>query len=96
MLPHIDAPWDTLKKKYSLYDRDFYLAELNVDDNGTADVRDDRIANDFYITFNANERDKYRVRRRNADELAIDLTFGFKSDEGLAAYAAFSRRSNRQ
>ena len=32
VLPHIDAPWDMLKRKYSLYDRDFYLAELNVDE----------------------------------------------------------------
>ena len=95
VLPHIDAPWDVLKSKYSLYDRDFYLAELNVDDNGTVDVADDRVANDFYITFNANERDAYRIRRRNADELAFDLTFGFKSDEGLAAYAAFWRRYKR-
>ena len=95
VLPHIDAPWDVLKRKYSLYDRDFYLAELNVDDNGTADLADDRVASDFYITFNANERKMYRVQRTNADELAIELTFGFKSDEGLAAYAAFWRRYKR-
>ena len=95
VLPHIDAPWDVLKSKYSLYDRDFYLAELNVDDNGTVDVADDRVANDFYITFNVNEKNKYRIQRTNADELAFELTFGFKSDEGLAAYAAFWRRYKR-
>ncbi|MBQ0032563.1 MAG: hypothetical protein KBT68_07150, partial [bacterium] len=89
VLPHIDAPWETLKKKYSLYDRDFYLAELNVDDNGTADISDDRVASDFYITFNAHGQNRYRVQRKNADELSIELTFGFKSEAGLAAYAAF-------
>ena len=62
VLPHIDAPWDMLKKKYSLYDRDFYLAELNVDDNGTADISDDKVATDFYITFNANGQNKYRIQ----------------------------------
>ena len=95
VLPHIDAPWDMLKKKYSLYDRDFYLAELNVDDNGTADISDDKVATDFYITFNANGQNKYRIQRKNADELSIELTFGFKSQEGLAAYAAFWRRYKR-
>ena len=35
VMPHIDAPWDVLKKKYALYDRDFFLAEMNIDDNGT-------------------------------------------------------------
>ena len=95
VLPHIDAPWDILKKKYSLYDRDFYLAELNVDDNGTADISDDKVATDFYITFNANGQNKYRIQRKNADELSIELTFGFKSQEGLAEYAAFWRRYKR-
>ena len=95
VLPHIDAPWDVLKKKYSLYDRDFYLAELNVDDNGTADISDDKVASDFYITFNANGQNKYRIQRKNADELSIELTFGFKSQEGLAAYAAFWGRYKR-
>ena len=95
VLPHIDAPWDVLKKKYSLYDRDFYLAELNVDDNGTADISDDKVATDFYITFNANGQNKYRIQRKNADELSIELTFGFKSQEGVAAYAAFWGRYKR-
>ena len=95
VLPRIDAPWGLLKKRYSLYDRDFYLAELNVDDNGTADIADDKVATDFYITFNANGQNKYRVQRKNADELSIELTFGFKSQEGLAAYAAFWGRYKR-
>ena len=95
VLPHIDAPWETLKKKYSLYDRDFYLAELNIDDNGTADIADDKVATDFYITFNANGQNKYRIQRKNVDELSIELTFGFKSQEGLAAYAAFWGRYKR-
>ena len=46
VMPHIDAPWDVLKKKYALYDRDFFLAEMNVDDNGTPEVEDDRPAAD--------------------------------------------------
>ncbi|MBQ3342258.1 MAG: hypothetical protein IJG84_10215, partial [Kiritimatiellae bacterium] len=50
VMPYIDSPWDVLKKKYALYDRDFFLAEMNVDDNGTPEVADDRPAEDFYIS----------------------------------------------
>ena len=93
VMPHIDAPWDVLKKKYSLYDRDFFLAELNVDDNGTAEIADDRPASDFYIAFDAHSPAPYTIRRKNEDELNFNLTFGFK--DGLAAYAAFWRRYKR-
>ncbi len=94
VMPHIDAPWDVLKKKYALYDRDFFLAEMNVDDNGTPEVVDDRPAEDFYITFDSNARDPYTIRRKTADELNFNLVFGFKPD-GLAAYASFWRRYKR-
>ncbi len=94
VMPHIDAPWGVLKKKYALYDRDFFLAEMNVDDNGTPEVVDDRPAEDFYITFDANARDPYTIRRKTADELNFNLVFGFKPD-GLAAYASFWRRYKR-
>ena len=94
VMPHIDAPWDILKKKYSLYDRDFFLAELNTDDRGTVAVDDDRSAEDFYIEFNASSRLPYSIRRKNEDELDISLSFGFKAD-GLEAYASFWRRYKR-
>ncbi len=80
VLPFIDAPWDVLKKKYGIYDRDFYLAEMNIDDNGTADISDDRIANDFYITFDAKSPTPYTVRRKNEDNLFSSLSFGFKNN----------------
>ena len=94
VMPHIGAPWDVLKKKYALYDRDFFLAEMNVDDNGTPEVSDDRPAEDFYITFDATAREPYTIRRKNEDELNFNLTFGFRPG-GLDAYAAFWRRYKR-
>ena len=94
VLPHIDAPWDVLKKKYALYDRDFFLAEMNVDDNGTPEVLDDRPAEDFYITFDANDKKPYCIHRKNEDEFDITMSFGFKPD-GLDAYSAFWRRYKR-
>ena len=94
VMPHIDAPWDVLKKKYNIYDRDFYLAEMNIDDNGTTDIADDRVANDFYITFDARSSTPYTVKRKNEDDLFNILAFGFKSG-GLDAYAEFWRRYKR-
>ncbi len=94
VMQYIDAPWDVLKKKYALYDRDFFLAEMNVDDKNTPEVSDDRPAEDFYITFDASAREPYTIRRKNEDELNFNLTFGFKPC-GLEAYSAFWRRYKR-
>lgn len=94
VMPFIAAPWDVLKKKYGIYDRDFYLAEMNIDDNGTADIADDHVANDFYITFDAKSSMPYAVKRKNEDDLFSTLAFGFK-DGGIDAYAAFWRRYKR-
>ena len=94
VMPYIDAPWDVLKKKYAIYDRDFYLAEMNIDDNGTPDISDDRVASDFYITFDARAKLPYTVHRKNEDDLFSSLSFGLK-DGGLDAYAAFWRRYKR-
>jgi len=94
VMPFIDAPWDVLKKKYVIYDRDFYLAEMNIDDNGTVDIADDRVANDFYITFDAKSSTPYTVKRKNEDDLFATLAFGFNPG-GIDAYAAFWRRYKR-
>ena len=94
VMPHIEAPWEILKRKYNLYDRDFFLAELNTDDNNTVSIEDDRPAVDFYIDFNASSRHPYSIMRKNEDELDISLSFGFKP-EGKDAYAAFWRRYKR-
>ena len=94
VMPFINAPWDVLKKKYAIYDRDFYLAEMNIDDNGTADIADDCVANDFYITFDAKSSTPYTVKRKNEDDLFATIAFGFKPG-GLDAYAAFWRRYKR-
>ncbi len=94
VMPHIDAPWEILKRKYNLYDRDFFLAELNTDDNNTISIEDDRPAVEFYIDFNVASRLPYSIMRKNEDELDISLSFGFKP-EGKEAYAAFWRRYKR-
>ena len=89
VMPFINADWETLKKNYSVYDRDFWLAELNIDDNGTADISDDKTVNeDFYITFSANEKKPYELLRKDGLGMEVSYKFGFK-DGGKELYAEF-------
>lgn len=92
--PFIDAPWDMLKKKYGIYDRDFYLAEINVDDKDTADISDDSPAREFYIHFRGENTKPYRMTRHDTSGLEVEIPFGFK-EGGLEAYAQFWRRYKR-
>ncbi|MDR1683771.1 MAG: hypothetical protein LBS25_10370, partial [Candidatus Symbiothrix sp.] len=95
VLPAIEANWDLLKKNYSIYDRDFFLAELNIDDKGTANITDDRtVENDFYISFDANARKQYRILRKDAMGLDLAYEFGLRAG-GLEKYADFWKRYKR-
>ena len=95
VMPYIEADWALLKKNYSLYDRDFFLAELNIDDNGTTDLTDDKsINNNFYITFEANASKPYSLSRKDALGLDVEYRFGFKKG-GLEHYAGFWKRYKR-
>ena len=89
IMPYINAPWDKLKKEYSVYDRDFFLAELNIDDKGTTDISDDKPVNeDFYITFDVGAKKPYQLFRKDGLGLDTRYEFGFKGD-GLDRYAEF-------
>ena len=93
--PFIAVDWDFLKKDYSIYDRDFFLAELNIDDNGTVEITDDKIVNkDFYITFRATENTPYQLVRNVNRGLFNNFSFGFKKD-GLKHYTDFWKRYKR-
>ncbi|MBR5957940.1 MAG: hypothetical protein IKZ99_06215 [Salinivirgaceae bacterium] len=95
VMPYISADWDLLKKKYSIYDRDFFLAELNIDDNSTTDLHDDRIVNrDFYITFDAKSEKPYQLKRTDNFGMEFIIPFGFKKD-GLHRYTDFWKRYRR-
>ncbi|MBP5365878.1 MAG: hypothetical protein J6Y82_08140 [Bacteroidales bacterium] len=95
VMPTINADWALLKKKYGIYDRDFFLAELNIDDNGTVEVSDDKTVNeDFYITFNAADSKPYELKRKDGFGLEVAYRFGFKND-GLQRYSDFWKRYKR-
>lgn len=95
VMPYISADWELLKKNYSIYDRDFFLAELNIDDNSTTDLHDDRIVNrDFYITFDAKAEKPYQLKRTDNFGMEFIIPFGFKKD-GLRHYTDFWKRYSR-
>lgn len=87
--PYINADFEKLKKSYAVYDCDFFLAELNINDNGTTDISDDRTVNeDFYITFSPNAKKPYQLLKKDGLGMEILMPFGFKGD-GLDRYAEF-------
>ena len=93
--PYINADWDKLKRQYGIYDRDFFLAELNIDDNNTPEVYDDKTAYpDFYITFNANSSTPYILSRTDEMGLEYQIPFRFKNG-GLEKYTDFWKRYKR-
>ena len=95
VMPSINADWDKLKANYGVYDRDFFLAELNIDDNNTTDLNDDKVAYpDFYITFNANSPTPYMMKRTDALGLDVLIPFKFKHG-GIEKYAEFWKRYKR-
>lgn len=94
VMPHIDANWELLKKNYSIYDRDFFLAEINIDDNGTTCVDDDSTSvQNFYIEFDARAA-QYTLKRKDNMGLDIAYTFRFKKD-GIEHYTEFWKRYKR-
>ncbi|MBQ9630257.1 MAG: hypothetical protein IJR49_01565 [Treponema sp.] len=95
VLPYINADWESLKKNYAIYDRDFFLAELNIDDNSTVQITDDKTVNkNFYITFNSLNDFHYQLKRK--DSLGLDLLIAFKfKNNGLSHYTDFWKRYKR-
>ncbi len=95
VMPYINADWKKLKENYGIYDRDFFLAELNIDDNDTPEVHDDRTAYpDFYITFNANSPTPYMLKRTDGMGLDFLVPSKFKNG-GLEKYIDFWKRYKR-
>lgn len=95
VMPSINADWKKLQENYKIYDRDFFLAELNIDDNNTPDITDDKTAYpNFYMTFDAAAPKCYQLTRK--DNFGIDITynFGFRNG-GLEKYTEFWKRYKR-
>lgn len=95
VMPKIDVDWVSLKKNYGIYDRDFFLAELNIDDNGTTEVHDDKTVNEnFFVTFDAKSSKPYQIKRTDNFGMEYIIPAGFKKG-GLQQYSDFWKRYKR-
>ena len=62
--PQINLDWEDVKKN-NIFDRDFYLADLFVDDKGTAAIEDDTpMSDNLFVVF---RNSHYEILNKNLD-----------------------------
>jgi len=86
--PNIDVNWDDLKKA-NIFDNDFYLADLFVDDRDTQNIDDDlTIRDNLFVVF---QREGYKIAKENIKQM-FDATINIKNKE---TYLQFWKRYKR-
>jgi hypothetical protein len=86
--PNIDVNWDDLKKA-NIFDNDFYLADLFVDDRDTQNIDDDlTIRDNLFVVF---QREGYKIAKENIKQM-FDATINLKNKE---TYLQFWKRYKR-
>ena len=86
--PIIDVNWDDLKKA-NIFDNDFYLADLFVDDRDTQSIEDDLTTKDnLFVVF---QNQGYKIAKENIKQM-FDATINLKSKD---TYLQFWKRYKR-
>ena len=86
--PIIDVNWEDLKKA-NIFDNDFYLADLFVDDKDTQNIEDDStIRDNLFVVF---QNQGYKIAKENIKQM-FDATINIKSKE---TYLQFWKRYKR-
>lgn len=86
--PIIDVNWDDLKKA-NIFDNDFYLADLFVDDKDTQTIEDDLTLRDnLFVVFH---NQGYKIAKENIKQM-FDATINIKVKE---TYQQFWKRYKR-
>lgn len=86
--PIIDVDWNDLKKA-SILDRDFYLADLFVDDKDTSKIDDDSsIRDSLFVVF---QQQGYKIAKENIKQM-FDATINIRNKD---AYEQFWKRYKR-
>lgn len=86
--PIIDVNWDELKKA-NIFDNDFYLADLFVDDKDTQNIDDDiTIRDNLFVVF---QNQGYKIAKENIKQM-FDANITIKSKE---TYLQFWKRYKR-
>ena len=86
--PNIDVNWDDLKKA-NIFDNDFYLADLFVDDRDTQNIEDDiTIRDSLFVVF---QNQGYKIAKEDLKQM-FDATINLKNKE---TYLQFWKRYKR-
>ncbi len=86
--PIIDVNWDDLKKA-NIFDNDFYLADLFVDDKDTQTIEDDlSLRDNLFVVYN---NQGYKIAKENIKQM-FDATINIKVKE---TYQLFWNRYKR-
>ena len=86
--PIIDVSWEDLKKS-NIFDSDFYLADLFVDDRDTSKIEDDSsIRDNLFVIF---QNQGYKIAKENLTSM-FDATINIRNKE---TYQQFWKRYKR-
>lgn len=87
--PNIDVNWDDLKKA-NIFDNDFYLADLFVDDKDTQNIDDDlSIRDSLFVVF---QNQGYTIAKENITSALFDQSINIRNKE---IYQLFWKRYKR-
>ncbi|HLV51783.1 MAG TPA: hypothetical protein VKY44_07480 [Flavobacterium sp.] len=86
--PIIDVNWDDLKKA-NIFDNDFYLADLFVDDKDTQNIEDDlTIRDSLFVVF---ENQGYKIAKENIKQM-FDATINIRNKNAYLQFWKLYKR----
>ena len=86
--PIIDVNWDDLKKA-NIFDSDFYLADIFVDDKGTQNIDDDlTIRDSLFVVF---ENQGYKIAKEDLKQM-FDATINIRNREAYQQFWKLYKR----
>ncbi|UAM98383.1 hypothetical protein K8354_00720 [Polaribacter litorisediminis] len=86
--PIIDVNWDDLKKA-NIFDSDFYLADIFVDDRGTQNIDDDlTIRDSLFVVY---ENQGYKIAKENIKQM-FDATINIRNKDAYLQFWKLYKR----
>ena len=86
--PVIDVNWDDLKKA-NIFDSDFYLADIFVDDKGTQNIDDDlTIRDSLFVVF---QNQGYKIAKENIKQM-FDATINIRNKDAYLQFWKLYKR----
>lgn len=86
--PIIDVNWDDLKKA-NIFDSDFYLADIFVDDKNTQDINDDlTIRDSLFVVF---QNQGYKIAKENIKQM-FDATINIRNKDAYLQFWKLYKR----